>query len=117
MPKFVPRILMGSSYSTQTFPLEAALRDCVSLGLFNESDIEKKTLKDIRNARWSSMEFIAWGRGDDLPPETKVIFIMSCHPLQLDNPPAWNHLKHLADMMAELRGNYLYYKICCIRIT
>ena len=107
MPKFVVRILMGSSLSTQTVPLEAALRDCISLGLFNESDIEKKTLKDIRNALWSSMEFIAWGRGDDLQPGTKVIFIMSCHPLQLDNPPPWDHLKHLADMTTELHGNYL----------
>ena len=107
MTKYVVRIFIGSDSSTQTGPLISALRDCISLGLLGEDDIEKKTLKQIRNLRWSSMEFIAWGRGDDLPPGAKLIFIMAAHPLQLDDPPAWNHLQHLEDMRKGFYGNYL----------
>lgn len=100
------RIFMGPQDSTQTVPLETALRNCKAIGLIKDIDIiETKTLKQIRDLRWSSEHFISWGRGDDQPAGRKVIFIMASHPLQLDDPPAWDHLQHLKDMKEKFRGN------------
>ena len=101
------RILIGGESSTQTGPLKSALEECYRIGILKKSDVEKKTLKEIRKLRWTSQDFISWGRGDDLPAGRKVVFIMASHPLQLDDPPAWDHLKHLADMRTQFQGKVL----------
>ena len=106
MMKMVIRILLGPKGSPQTTPLFAAIRQLRALGLIKEKDeIESKSLKEIRSLQWTSRQFISWGQGIDLPHGTKIIFIMACHPLQLDDPPAWDHLKHLADMRLQFQGD------------
>jgi hypothetical protein len=106
------RIFMGPQGSPQTVPLETALRNCRAIGLIKDTDIiETKTLKQIRDLRWSSKQFISWGRGDDQPAGQKLIFIMAGHPLQLDDPPAWDHLQHLKDMREKFRGTLWFYNM------
>ena len=105
MVKKVIRILLGPDSSPQTIPINKALDRLKSLDIIKKTDeIEKKTLKEIRCERWTSAAFISWGKGADLPPGTKFIFICSSHPLQLDDPPQWDHLQHLEDMRKSFQG-------------